>query len=943
MIGTTLAQFEIRAKLGEGGMGEVWLADDTRLGRRVALKILPADVAGDAERMARFEREAKVLASLNHPNIAHLYGLETAQACHPERAKRVEGSPEARGDDEGTGFSQPTPQSSMGPSTPASSDNVVAQDDIRSVTFLVMELVEGEDLSARIERGALPVDEAVRIALQIAEALEAAHEAGIVHRDLKPANIKLKPDGTVKVLDFGLAKTWDTIDGEGSLSMSPTMTRHATAAGVVIGTAAYMSPEQARGNPVDRRADIWAFGTVLWEMLTGRALFGGDTVSDVMADVLRAEIDLDALPASTPPGIGRLIGRCLERDDRSRLRDIGEARIALESPLEDDDQPTVRPVAPRRRSSLVPWLVAAGAAVLFVGSTVMHSMRDSGPAPDQPRQLMIQLPPDQRLITDGNSTITFHPDGKSLVVAGEADGRNLLLRRELGAAEAQPIAGTDWGQAPFFSPDGRWLGFVSRGKLMKVPVEGGTPLDLADSQGAGGATWLTDNTVVFAPIYSDGLFRVSAEGGETVRMTTPDRDAGELGHWWPDVLPGGRWVVFTAFRTPVDRSRIGVLDLETGGVRWAVDGGFFGRYVDTGHLLYAKQQHLFAVPFDAESGTVTGSPVALFDDLRVAQTGGFGMFAVSALGDLAYVTESSGNPPRELVWIDRDGRVEQAAPHRLPFLSVDLAPDGKQAAVTVQGDSRDLWTYSFDRGSLSRITSSSGTEFDPRWSPDGRELYYVVDVPPFTLYRIPVGSPDSGRPIWDEPTEVDVTLPTVSPDGRWMAFVQSEQETRNNIFVRLIDGSEPMKPFRASRADELSPTFSPDGNWIAYSSDENGWPEIYVEPFPGPGERFQVTANGGNQPLWVHATGEILYRRFDEMWVVETRIAGDRIEIGTPRLLATHPIEHGESVDSRVFDVSSDGERILAVTVPDADQPRRIEFVTDWTAELERLVQAAEE
>jgi serine/threonine-protein kinase len=901
MIGTSLAQFEITAKLGEGGMGEVWLADDTKLGRQVALKVLPADVAGDAERMARFEREAKVLASLNHQNIAHLYGLESI----------------------------------------ASGTDSDADSDAGSTTFLVMELVEGEDLSERIERGALPVEEAVAIALQIAEALEAAHEAGIVHRDLKPANIKLKPDGTVKVLDFGLAKTWETTGSDSSLSLSPTVTRHATAAGVVLGTAAYMSPEQARGNPVDRRADVWAFGTVLWEMLTGSKLFGGDTTTDVMADVLRAEIDLEALPSSTPPELRRLIGRCLERNERRRLRDIGEARIVLEDPLVEDVS-IAEPVASGRSRSLVPWIVAAAAIVLLSGSLAMNALRNPDPAPSRQRQLTIQLPPDQRLITDGNSTITFHPDGKSLVVAGESDGRTLLLRRELGAVEAQPIAGTEFGQAPFFSPDGRWLGFVSRGKLMKVPVEGGTPLDLADSQGAGGATWMADNTVIFAPIYSDGLFRVSAEGGETERLSTPDREAGELGHWWPDVLPGGRWVVFTAFRTPVDRSRIGVLDLQTGDVQWAVDGGFFGRYIDTGHLIYAKHQHLFAVPFDAESATVTGPPVALFDDLRVAQTGGFGMFAVSALGDLAYVTESSGNPPRELVWLDRDGGVEPAAPHRLPFLSVDLSPDGSQAAVTVQGDSRDLWTYSFDRGSLSRITSSSGTEFDPRWSPDGRELYYVVDVPPFTLYRIPVGSPDTGRPIWDEPTEVDITLPAVSPDGRWMAYTQSEQETRNNIFVRLIDGSEPAKPFRASRADELSPTFSPDGRWLAYSSDDNGWPEVYVEPFPGPGERIQVTANGGTQPIWNHATGEILYRRFDEMWVVETRAAGAQIEIGEPRLLLSHAIEHGESVDSRVFDFSADGQRILAVTVPDADQPRRIEFVTDWTGELERLVPTVE-
>ena len=902
MIGTRLAHFEITAKLGEGGMGEVWRAEDTRLDREVALKILPADLADDAERMARFEREAKVLASLNHQNIAHLYGLVSI----------------------------------------ASDADADADTDAGRTTFLVMELVEGEDLSERIARGPVPVDEATRIALQIAEALEAAHEAGIVHRDLKPANIKIKPDGTVKVLDFGLAKTWEVMGQDSNLSLSPTVTRHATAAGVILGTAAYMSPEQARGNPVDRRADIWAFGTVLWEMLTGHKLFGGDTVSDVMADVLRADIELEALPASVPPKLRWLIGRCLERDERRRLRDIGEARVVLESPLTDDGPATVESGALRRGRSWVPWLVAAVAIALLAGSVTMSVLRDSGAASSRPRQLTIQLPPGQRLVTDGNSTLVFDPDGRSLIAAGEAGGRQLLLRRDLGTSEVQPIPGTEDGQAPFFSPDGRWLGFVSRGRLMKVAVEGGTPLDLADCQGVGGATWLEDNTLVFAPIYSDGLFRVSAEGGEPERLTTPDRNAGELGHWWPQILPGGRRVLFTAFRTPVDRSRIGVLDLETGDVRWIVDGGFFGRFVATGHLLYARQQHLFAVAFEPDSATVTGSPVAVVDDLRVAQTGGFAMFAVSALGDLAYVTESSGNPVRELVWLDRSGGVEPAAPQRRPFLSVSLAPDGSQAAVTVQGESRDLWTYSFARGTLSRLTSSSGTEFDPRWSPDGRELFYVVDVPPFTLYRIPVGNPDAGRPIWDEPNELDTTLPTVSPDGRWLAFVQSESETRNNIYARPIDGGEPQRPFRASRADEMFPTFSPDGRWLAYQSDETGRPEVYVERFPGPGERFQVTAEGGTQPLWIRGTGEICYRWGDDLWVIGTTVVDEQIQIDAPKLLATYSIDHGEAVDSRVFDVTADGERILAVTIPDADQPRRIEFVTDWTGELERLVPAAD-
>ncbi len=450
---------------------------------------------------------------------------------------------------------------------------------------------------------------------------------------------------------------------------------------------------------------------------------------------------------------------------------------------------------------------------------------------------------------------------------------------------------------------------------------------------------MPDDTLVFAPIYSDGLFRVSAEGGATQRLTSPDRDAGELGHWWPEAIPNSRWIVFTAFRTPVDRSRIGVLDLETLEVRWLIEGGFFARFSSSGHLLYIRGKRLFAVPFDPETALITGAAVAMEDDLRVMQTNGMGLFAVSSRGDLAYVTDSSGNPLRELVWMDRSGGVQSAAKQRQRFMSVALSPDDRQAALTVQGESRDLWTYSFDRGTLSRLTSSDDTETDPKWSPDGRELYYVVDRPPFVLYHIPVRSPDSGQPIWDEPSEVDTTGIAVNPDGRWLAFVRTEAETGNNLFVRSIVGNEQPRPFRAGRADESYPTFSPDGRWLCYQSDETGRPEIYVEAFPGPGERIQISADGGIRPLWCRGSGEIFYRHDDEFRAVETMLDGDRFEFGTAQILFSQTIiDRGVGGQSRSYDVTTDGKRILAMTVPDADLPRRIEFVTSWTSELERLV-----
>ena len=890
MIGQRLGAYEVTAVLGAGGMGEVWRATDTRLGREVALKVLPEDFAADPDRHARFEREAKLLASLNHPNIATLHALEHVEGRH----------------------------------------------------VLVMELVEGEGLDEVIARGPMPVDEAMPIALQIAAALEAAHEAGIVHRDLKPANVRIRPDGTVKVLDFGLAKTWQEEGGDSSLSLSPTVTRHATMEGVILGTAAYMAPEQARGRPVDKRADIWAFGVVLWEMLTGRALFDGETVTDVLAAVLTREPDLAALPAGTPSALRQLLRRCLERNPKNRLHDIADARIAIEDLLAGADEldgPAAGlelPAVPRPNLSAVLW---AAAVVLVAGAAGLmgHLAGARRAAPPEPMRLSIVLAPSQELVTGSDSILSFAPDGRSLLMTALEAGRQMIVRRSFGEDDARAIPGTEDGDAAFFSPDGRWIGFFAGGQLLKVPVEGGRPFKLGDSRGAGGAAWLSDGTLVVAPVYSDGLFRVSERGGELERLTTPDRSTGELGHWWPDPLPGKGKVVFTAFRTPVDRSRIGVLDLATREVRWVIEGGFFSRYVAGGHLLYAKGQRLFAVPFDPETATVTGPAVEVVDDLRVSQTSGTAMVAVSSRGTLAYVSESQGNPMRELVWFDRTGREQPAASQQRRFLSVSLSPDGRRAAVTIQQESQDLWTLSLERGTLSRLTSGEGTEFGPVWSSDGSELYYVVDRPPFDLYRIPSDSPDAGRPLWDQPSELDTSDVAVSPDGRWMAFAVTGEQTGFDLWVRPIDGSEPARQFRVSRAEEKNASFSPDGRWLAYQSNENGRPEIYVEAFPGPGQRFQISADGGTEPVWAKGSGEIFYRHLDVLRVVSTRLGGG-FEFDPPRTLFPFPVVRGDIEEVRTYDVTADGSRVLGVRIPDALVPRQIEIVTDWQRDLEKRV-----
>ncbi|MCJ7755466.1 MAG: protein kinase, partial [Thermoanaerobaculales bacterium] len=542
MIGAKLAHYKVIAALGVGGMGEVWRAEDEKLGREVALKLLPKDFADDPERLARFEREAKVLASLNHPNIAHLYGLETVStepAAGTAAPQDSQPSPEAivaHASRVQAADSESPPNAGSRPKPQAPSP----------ITFLVMELVEGEDLSERISRGPIPVEEATTIALQIAEALEAAHEQGIVHRDLKPANIKLRSDGTVKVLDFGLAKAWEADGGDSALSMSPTLTQHATAAGVILGTAAYMSPEQASGISADGRADIWAFGVVLWEMLTGHKLFEGETVSHVLASVLKDEVELDELPSETPHHIKTLVGRCLRKKPKQRLQAIGDARIALEDGEDAEPSAVVESAQPRSRSRLA-WIVAAAAAVvaavlgallLVGGSDATRVVRAAIPAPPG---TVFHLEP----FNPGVATVS--PDGNLVAfTAREASGEFRLYLRGIDESEAHALDGTDGGHYPFWSPDSRWIGFVANGKLRKVLATGGPVQTICDAPDGKGGTWNEDGVIVFTPDSGTSLYRVAAVGGEATPISELDLARGDNSHRQPRFLPDGRRVLFYA-------------------------------------------------------------------------------------------------------------------------------------------------------------------------------------------------------------------------------------------------------------------------------------------------------------------------------------------------------------------------------------------------------------
>ena len=806
-----------------------------------------------------------------------------------------------------------------------------------------MELVEGPTLDERLKAGVLSLEECLSIARQIAEALEEAHEKGIVHRDLKPQNVKAPVDGKVKVLDFGLAKAMDPPGASSAADLarsptimnSPTMTAaHGTQLGVILGTAAYMSPEQARGGAVDKRADIWAFGVVLFEMLSGRSLFAADTVSDTLAGVLKTEIDFGALPATTPPPSASSSAAASSAARRTASTTSptpgSSSTTSLAGRVGDEARETAPPPARRNARATAAWvaaLVAVGAAAALAG--FLASRRGATPA--EPLRLSIPLAPDQELLVGANSTLAFSPDGGSLVFTGRSGGRQSLFRRDLGRARGRADS----------RHRRRGLGLLlSRRTLDRLRLgrsadegrlRGGAPVPARRTRGRRRLHLASRRHDRLRP----GLLRRTLPGlGRRGKNGAPDdsrQGGGRAGHWWPAPLPGERQVVFTAFRTPVDTSRIGVLDLATRKVKWVVEGGFFGRYVSTGHLLYARGQRLYAVPFDAATATVKGAAVAVLDDVLVSQTSGFAMAAVSSRGMLAYVAESLGNPLRELVWLDRTGRASPAIGERRRFLSASLSPDDRQIALTVLGESRDLWTYSLERRTLSRLTSGEGTEFGPVWSRDGRELFYVVDRPPFELCRIAVGAPDTGRPIWDETTKFDTTGPAVSPDGRTIAFSLAELQTSTNLYVRPLDGNSPPRPIRATRSEEKNASFSPDGSWVVYQSNETGRPEIYAQPFPGPGGPGPGLVRRRHGPP-LGEEREIFYDvTATTSWSSPRRLSG-RVERSAPRVLFTFPILPGSSNDSQTYDVTRDGARVLAVTIPEGARPRRVVIVTNWDA-----------
>ena len=865
--GSRIGQYEIVAPLGAGGMGEVYRATDSRLKRSVAIKILPDEVARDPERLARFEREAQVLASLNHPHIGAIYGVEESGGSR----------------------------------------------------CLVLELVEGETLASRIDQGALDVQEAVRLALQIAEGLEAAHDKGIVHRDLKPANVMIGAEGSAKVLDFGLAKALEEeTPGGGSASLSPTMTAAATRLGIILGTAGYMSPEQARGKAVDRRADIWAFGVILFEMLTGKRMFTGETVSDTLAGVLRAELDWKLLPSDTPAPLRKLLRRCLDRDVKQRLRDIGEARIVLADWLagkEPEEAPAAAPAA-GRRGSLV-WSLA-GALVLAAGAAALAWTAKRVP---EPAHRVFQIPVEH---LGPGASYAVSPDGLSVAFV-TTDG---ILVRRLDKLEAREMPGTKGAMQPFWSPDSQWIGYFSENKIRKVAVAGGESITISElpeslTRGAG-ASWGSEGNIALA-CGSGLIYQVPEKGGDPRPMFKVDPNSTEDHFHEPAWLPGEKGLIFTVHGKQ-DRG-VNVMSLYHDGKReilLELEGQELWRpvYSPTGHILFRRQPDndgIWALPFSVAALKKSG------EAFLVAPQGNFP--SVSADGTLVWMV-GGGSGMQQLAWVDRQGQVQETVGQPQPdIIFMALSPDGTRAAVQCnEGDNWDVWIQDLQRATKTRLTFDKVREGVPVWTPAGDRVLYGKE------YSLVVRNADgTGEPLmlgngW---------LPSLSPDGQWILYEQQGEGTQADLWIRPASKEGEPKVFVQTPSNEIQARISPAGGLAAYVSNESGKQEVFLKRFPSGEGKWQVSVDGGAAPTWSRDGREIIYRHEDSLMSVSVSTV-PALTLSTPKLLFTTD-DKGLSVRPRAFDISPDGRRILTVkNLETAADRKHLIVTTNWFQEFEQ-------
>jgi serine/threonine protein kinase/Tol biopolymer transport system component len=922
-MGKKLGVFEVSTLLGVGGMGEVYRARDTKLGREVAIKILPQEFANDRDRLARFQREARLLAALNHPNIAHIHELEEADGHH----------------------------------------------------YLVMELVEGETLADRISRGPLPLEEIYKLFGQIAEGLEAAHQQGVIHRDLKPANIKITGEGKVSVLDFGLAKAAEiqrTATNDGVTSPWDDNSAGKSSLGQIVGTPAYMSPEQARGKVVDKRSDIWAFGCCLYEALTGQRSFQGETVSDTLAMILASEPDWKALPESTPPRLRELLRRCLAKDLRSRLCDIGDARLELSEIASNPRTASTAAALPAgaivvRRSRFVAAIVGGLIVGSLAGAAIWNAIRPA-PLPDQsvksPQPVVrstITLSPQSAMNIRpawgvysyaGGPRVALSPDGLYLVYTGGKEGETKLYLRPMAHPEqTRELPGTDHATSPFFKPDGQSVGFYAGRMLRKIRIDGSQPVPVCEVQNMMGASWGHDGMIYFAESGSPssprnrGLKRVRESGDVPAEPITHNvGDPNVLGHGWPCVLPDGKTVLFTLFRFVSAESSVAVLSLETNEYHEVIRNASFPRYLPTGHLLFYYRGRFNATRFDIDRLAVVGDRVPIVKS-------GF-LPAVSENGCLVHCPPVAGETddglpsPRSLVWVDRDGKSERLNVPHDRYIDVRLSPAADLLAVEVHGErGGDIFVLDPKRPTPPKRLSSGNRNVGPVWTLDGNRVIFgsLGDGKFVNFYSAPADA--SAEPQRLSRPADDFQFPySLSRDGT-LAFVQiGSTTTGSDIYTLQLKGDDKAKPFRVTKFNETSPQFSPDGNWLAYVSDESGDQlEVFVRPYPpnGTDQRTQISDSGGTRPLWSRTGDELFYRRDSQLFAVKIETE--------PEFKAYPPVlvfeqRFGDTLARRGYDVSPDGKQFLFLELTEAEASQgpvdQLTVVQNWFEELKRLVPA---
>jgi eukaryotic-like serine/threonine-protein kinase len=879
--GMQLGHYTIISAIGKGGMGEVWRALDRKLEREVAIKTLPEEFAKDGDRLSRFEREAKLLASLNHSNIGTIHGLE-------ER--------------EGT-------------------------------RFLVLELVEGETLADRLNRGAIPVDEALPVAKQIADALEAAHEKGIVHRDLKPANIKITPEGKVKVLDFGLAKIFEPARTDDPASSNSPTLMSGSMVGVLVGTAAYMSPEQARGRTTDRSSDIWSFGCVLYEMLTGKQAFAGETITDILGGIVKLDPDWNALPDNLPPAVRSLLRRCLRKDRKLRLHDIGDARIEIEEAL---TAPAAQPVSSATKAPVkrvrerLAWGLAGLLAVAAIALAI-PAYRYFTPVESRAVQFEIPMPEKTSFPPGAGATPwpSVSPDGRYVAFVLLSNGTQQLWVRSLDSLKTQALAGTEGiGMHAFWSPDSRFIGFFADGKLKKIAVSGGPAQILCDAplSNSGHGAWGSQDVIVFALNPPSTLYRVPAAGGVSEVLRSPDKSRQEAGFLFPYFLPNGKDLLFLSQNANPAQSEIQSASVDGGASKSLLKVNSRIEYKAPGHLFFARDGTLMVQPFDAKNLALSGEMAPLAQFVANHPTGD-AAFGVSDTGTLVYKTDDVG-AYSQLAWFDRTGKILGTEPTEGMFpVNPSISPDGKRIAFRRE-ETRNIWVRDVVRGTNTRLTFEAGSDSFPVWSPDGNTIVFASLRNDRTeLFRKSSNGAGSEERLNQPATGVT----DWSRDGRFILYWRSEANTRADVWVLPTTGEQKAFPVLNSKFAEIRARFSPDAKYIAYVSNESGRNEIYVQTFPTSGGRWQVSVNGGEFVEWRSDGKELFFSTPDRKIMSVDVKAGSTFEAGVPRVLFEMP-----NATSPQFAVTPDGQRFL-VTIPrEQTQTATITTVLNWPALLKK-------